>query len=481
MEYIKEGIKEYLLSDKVHNHYYMNVEYHILCHNHPDCLCSVQIRDVNDQSMLLYDVTGLESLNRSGKWQSLNREELSTFLEGLKDLLKVMDRFMLDISQIDFTPERIFRDRSGTFRWLYTPRKSQKIMTDIEKLFQWILTVTDYGDVEMIQYSYHAYWSVRNHPVSEESLQECIDFSPDNPELKDRDSCDDSFLNEYSYEEKVKKLNYMDRDVFRTQTNFDNVPDYSHAGNFQNREEYIFNHHIPDSALQKKDEYGDREHRLLLCEILCGVIAFVCLLAFIIFLVIGLQQNMVMELRYILIGLAVFMLILGDGSLRFHKKRKRKAGLEESYIKRQRDIPDPSYNYSWEEETGTTVLGIRKNMLLPALKSLDDGRVYVIDEFPYFIGSDSSMNQLTINEPSVSRRHAVIIRGKQTGNYDLQDLRSTNGTWIDQQELTYEKPMRLEPGKEIRFAEKSYEFVMLDKPLYNEYTIRSNPRFTGTT
>ena len=109
-------------------------------------------------------------------------------------------------------------------------------------------------------------------------------------------------------------------------------------------------------------------------------------------------------------------------------------------------------------------MGIRKNRLQPAFKNHEDGRIHIIDSFPFYIGSEPDINQMVIDEPSVSRRHAAVIRGRQTGNYDLQDLKSTNGTWIGQTPVTYDQPVRLEPGSQVRFAMKSYEFMILDYP-----------------
>jgi len=53
-------------------------------------------------------------------------------------------------------------------------------------------------------------------------------------------------------------------------------------------------------------------------------------------------------------------------------------------------------------------------------------------------------------ESGVSRRHARIR--KKEGGYEILDLGSTNGTWLDQYLLLPEKPYPLESGTQIRLG-----------------------------
>ncbi|MBV8138342.1 MAG: FHA domain-containing protein, partial [Deltaproteobacteria bacterium] len=63
------------------------------------------------------------------------------------------------------------------------------------------------------------------------------------------------------------------------------------------------------------------------------------------------------------------------------------------------------------------------------------------------IGSDPS-NELVIDEPTVSRRHAEVIR--RSGVFQVRDLRSTNGTLVNGNRV--DAPVPIEAGDEIRFG-----------------------------
>jgi len=56
------------------------------------------------------------------------------------------------------------------------------------------------------------------------------------------------------------------------------------------------------------------------------------------------------------------------------------------------------------------------------------GKIYPIEKSEMYLGREAG-NDIFINEPEVSRRHARLTL--QSGNYILEDLGSTNGTRLN--------------------------------------------------
>ncbi len=95
------------------------------------------------------------------------------------------------------------------------------------------------------------------------------------------------------------------------------------------------------------------------------------------------------------------------------------------------------------------------------LKSGSDiGTTYPLEKTEIFLGRDLS-NDIVINDPEVSRRHARLVL---TGNtYAIEDLGSTNGTFLRGQRLT--APVVLTPSENITLGENvliAYEFIPID-------------------
>lgn len=79
--------------------------------------------------------------------------------------------------------------------------------------------------------------------------------------------------------------------------------------------------------------------------------------------------------------------------------------------------------------------------------------------FPFYIGHSSGLNHLMLEDRTVSRRHAVIERGREAGSYVLTDCASTNGTWVNDTPVG-RLPIELKQGDLVRFAESSYEVIL---------------------
>ena len=77
------------------------------------------------------------------------------------------------------------------------------------------------------------------------------------------------------------------------------------------------------------------------------------------------------------------------------------------------------------------------------------GTVYALEGDQIMIGRDAT-NDISINDAEVSRRHARLTF--QGGKYILEDMGSTNGTYVNGQRLT--GPRVLKPGEVVSLGEQ---------------------------
>jgi predicted component of type VI protein secretion system len=76
------------------------------------------------------------------------------------------------------------------------------------------------------------------------------------------------------------------------------------------------------------------------------------------------------------------------------------------------------------------------------------GKVFALNKNEMYIGRDIN-NEIVINDAEVSRKHARLLA--QAGGYLLEDLGSTNGSFVNGQRLM--GPHVLRPGEMIMFGE----------------------------
>ena len=88
------------------------------------------------------------------------------------------------------------------------------------------------------------------------------------------------------------------------------------------------------------------------------------------------------------------------------------------------------------------------------LRSLQDGTEFSLDDDEILVGREIECS-ITLESGHISRYHAKISR--VNGDIVVEDLRSTNGTFINGRRLS--APQSLSVGDEIRFHEIAFRLV----------------------
>ncbi len=110
-----------------------------------------------------------------------------------------------------------------------------------------------------------------------------------------------------------------------------------------------------------------------------------------------------------------------------------------------------------EEVSHPTIYSNLEKKVLGELKYQGHGRQqdYFLKKEKNFIGKQGDLD-LVLDSESISRLHALIC--KEDGEYMLEDLNSTNGTYLNEKPLKYKEKVILKVGDEIRFGEEKYVF-----------------------
>lgn len=105
-----------------------------------------------------------------------------------------------------------------------------------------------------------------------------------------------------------------------------------------------------------------------------------------------------------------------------------------------------------------SVYSITKNISNNRTSFTANSTKTLVNEFPFIIGKSVKGSNLTINNKSISRIHAELIKRKE-GIY-LSDLGSTNGTYINGIRLEANKPYELSDQDRVTFSNVKYRWIV---------------------
>ena len=97
------------------------------------------------------------------------------------------------------------------------------------------------------------------------------------------------------------------------------------------------------------------------------------------------------------------------------------------------------------------------NISLKVLSGNHEGKLIPIKEEKFFIGRGDDCH-LRPKSESVSRRHCALVQ--KEGRLLLLDLKSRNGTFVNDKQLTHEKAKILKSGDHIKVGQLEFEVVI---------------------
>jgi pSer/pThr/pTyr-binding forkhead associated (FHA) protein len=101
--------------------------------------------------------------------------------------------------------------------------------------------------------------------------------------------------------------------------------------------------------------------------------------------------------------------------------------------------------------------GMAMQVSLKVLSGNHEGKVIHIKDEKFFVGRSDSC-QLRPKSESVSRRHCAIVQ--KDGRVLLLDLKSRNGTFVNEKQLSPDKAKILKSGDKIRIGQLEFEIAI---------------------
>ncbi len=448
----KNITKSYMVIENVKKFSTQDFETKMILSNKINMLLDSDYEVIDDKVNLLYDISSKQAFSKILEITKLNFESLRAFIFALKNLAEAIDEYLLDANNVILKEGCIFSDmHCREFAFCYYPYYQGDFTVELKELFNKILNVINYNDEKAVRLAYRLTTEVQNENFVIGNLLDCFDDISDSLETANDD------------------LEDLPIEVFEYITNNPVVPmlaeeDFNTFAAFE-EDDFVYEN------IQWKEPRGNHSHKRA-----------------------PKKNNKIIELDepeepslFEKIAIYVknkdFFEIIDDIDNGDIFKNIKDVVSQDRYISPMRrnitpvqpgfqpaleGIPTNAFtfknlsdNFEFDKpQDGTVLLGKTENRSRRLVGvNASAGQFYEINKMPYTIGKNNDKADVLINSQTISRLHARIYEeSKINGKYSIEDLNSTNGTFVNYKRIEPYQKVPIAVGDIICFADEEFCF-----------------------
>ena len=114
MKYEQENNRTYAVIENEYETQDCEYEQKMLQKNTIAGLLKMQTRRINNKIMFFYDVTSRQTLDKIFSYKNLGWQDFVNVINGIENMARSVDDYMLGIDSVIISPETIFYDVAGT-------------------------------------------------------------------------------------------------------------------------------------------------------------------------------------------------------------------------------------------------------------------------------------------------------------------------------------------------------------------------------
>ncbi|MBR5930899.1 MAG: FHA domain-containing protein [Lachnospiraceae bacterium] len=385
----------------------------MLLQNDIRTLLKFRYETVNGKTDLLYDISSRQVFQRQFEINKMTGENLKAFCYSVRSMINALEEYLLEPNNIILKKECIFTDPEGKqYEFCYHPYYHGDIMMEFRELFNHILQIINYEDEKTVRLAYEIHAKLQSDNFTLADIMEALnsDLPIPSPKIEKIESEEIDLLEE---------LNQPLPEVIPERSFFEKISDYLKGRNLIDVLEDINNKELR----MKIDGYSmaGASHERQMQKYTNGNIK---------------QEH-------------------AQGGVAVDYSHNSTSGvplgqsfMEESVYPQRQRLPVKGTILLEDPEPDLRKLVGRKSQ---------QGHDFDVDGFPFTIGKLEGYVNAVINVPAVSRLHARIYQ-KPNGDYQIEDMNSTNGTFVNNQRMSPYTKTPLHVGDVIALADEEFEF-----------------------
>lgn len=416
---------------------------------------------VDGEWEIWYDITSMQELEQVFAVKEMDFAELKDILLQVIYVLGELEKCLVPDSQLCFSETFIFMDlEKKQLSFLYDYHTKQE-KTSLLKLAEYLLEKIDHEDERSVALAYFFYEQVQKDSFSVKELEQFWQNEDFGKKPDAEQTVSQRLTTEQTVNQRLDAEHTVNRWLATEQAEtqrFDTEMQRIGA-------DYAENERLDAGEALKKDGrvicWEDKGGRLLegglvcICMAVCSLAGYWVVQRFLEFRTI--EKGLWIGLSCAGIMCGVFLSVIG------RKKQKEKVSLPgiPKETEENLETEEALYRHMIEEplqdcDGKTVYVG---NALLNRNYSLVESvrgeeRRHALSVYPFLIGKERERVHLRVSDNSVSRIHAKIT--EENGSIYLEDLHSTNGTYLNDMRLEPHERKQLKKGDIVQFGKKEF-------------------------
>lgn len=398
-----------------------------------------------------YQITGKQSLDTYCRLQDVSVAFIEQVILSVCSEIEILEWNLLDINCLQLEPELVYiSNQTQEVLFCVYPENTQDISLGFQQLMEYLLTRIDHKDEEMVRLGYGIYEKTLREGYNILDIREFIvqRRNERNPQIQDNSEID-GLGKATEGRRKSDKVAKQDRIRNVDRTNSVERTNYTERSSNEARTG-SFERWISREKVSKADRTGKQEEKGVLkkqVDETCPV-----------------SETGVRDWRNELGKTQEIWAAMQETWGRIRELFKTPL-IPERIKKKELSQADFFYDTEEEEELEpvieihpTVCIGqgnLREEGLL-LYEGRDTYPDYHIQKEVCTVGKDQA-SDLLLQKETVSRHHAKIR--KMEDGYYIEDLNSTNGTYLNDELLSYKEPRLLHSSDLICFADVKYRFI----------------------
>lgn len=432
----------------------MDIDIKMLQNNHIEPLLPVKIRHIDNRSLYYYDVTSRQQFSKIYEYRKLSRKNVDNILYSLNEMVDAVNEYMLNLNCIILKTECIYVDVSKDKLYFAYGKEQEdsSFQQELKRLFDYVIEHFDHGagDTDVL-YIYNLYQKIVRGEYDASNLKALAET--------DSLSCDSDIS-----KEKIE--------------NDENVLDF-----------------IPMEEVEEQEEVENKKVFLLfnIARVCLGVVMVAAIGRMLAPSYVPVPVSDTGALIIIISCAALIAVISRIPKSLFTRIETKKVMEPFRYDKKDRyegcdndrnddshinsgykdvndyyktsnagydkDGDDDNENYDGNTMLLSDYFNNKKDKTVKLLYKGNDGFPDIeVSQFPWIIGSMEKNCNTVLRSKLVSHIHACITR--DNGEYYVEDLNSTNGTYVNGERLIMNSRREINNHDEITLAAVSYVVEM---------------------